>query len=220
MAQPPAWGAQPPAQPPAWGGPPPGSMQPWGMQAPPPKNNMLMPVMLIVGGLLILALVGVGLILATGGSKGTPAPSSAPSVVAQVTPTDNTATPSSEKTSKATPTKTAKVTDTPATGDSSVTITPATASCSGTSVTISFAWKLSGSIPGSTKISVEFDGTVAGTASTVSAIMTKQSDGNWHSNGHVASSDACSALGVGDHTVGLQDDSGGVLVEGAFSLTD
>ena len=215
-AQPPAWGAQPPAQPPAWGGPPPGSQQPWGMQAPPPKNNMLMPIVLIVGLVLILALVGVGVLLATSG-KGGSGSSSAPSVVAQVSATDNTptATPG-----KSTAVKTPKVTATPATADNTVTITPNTASCSGASVNLVLKWKLSGSVPGSTKIAVEFDGTVAGTSQTVSSIMTKGSDGNWTSSGHIASSDACTLLSVGDHTIGLQDDAGDILVEGTFTLTD
>jgi hypothetical protein len=179
---------------------------------------MLMPAMLIVGGLLILALIGVGVILATGskGNSGTPAPSSAPSVVAQASPSADTSTPTPGKTAKATP----LVTPTPPTSDNSVVITPDTASCSGASVNMAFAWKLSGSLPGSTKVVVEFDGSVAGTLAAISSIMTKSSDGNWHSNGKVTSTDACTALGVGDHTVGLQDSTDTVLVEGTFTLTD
>jgi hypothetical protein len=186
------------------------------MQAPPPKNNMLMPVMLIVGAVLILALVGVGVILATSSKGGS---TSTPTTVAQASSATDTSTPAPDKT-KATPTKTVKVTPTPAPADNTVTIVPDTASCSGGLVTMVLTWTLSSSLPGTTKVVPEVDGTPLGNSAAISTFMKKQADGSWQSKGQLKSTDACTAFGVGDHTIGFQDDTDTIIVEGTFSLTD
>jgi hypothetical protein len=213
----PAWTAPPPATPPApvYGAPQvppygqvPYGQVPYGMQmAPPPRNNMLLPVVLIVGLLVVVALVGVGVLIATS-SKGT-SESSGGHVVATATQGQN-----------ATPTKGTTKTPTPEPGGgNSVVITPDTLSCSGASVTTRIVITLDGSLPSSMAIKPFID-TDVGTTTTIGAAFAKQSNGSWRESETIPSSTWCSHYGVGVHKIGVEDEGDQVVVQGTITLTD
>ncbi|MGD0249135.1 MAG: hypothetical protein ABSB75_08795 [Candidatus Limnocylindrales bacterium] len=175
--------------------------------APPPKNNMLVPVILIVGLLIVVALVGVGVLIAASGSKGTAEPTGG-HVVASGTAQGGT--PSPNKTTIKSPTPVPG-------GGNKVTITPTSVSCSGASVSIHLTITLDGSYPSSKVISPEIDGS-AGTSSTIGKYFTKQSDGSWRESETIASSTFCGAYSVGDHTIGIMDDTSTILAESTITL--
>jgi hypothetical protein len=204
----PAWTAPPPQPPaPAWGAP---QMPPYGMQmAPPPSNNMLLPVALIVGLVVIVALVVGGVVIATSGSKGTSTSTSTGGhVVATATQGQD-----------ATPTKGTTKTPTPEPGGgNSVVITPDTVSCSGAAVTTHITITLDGSLPSSMAIRPFIDTTV-GSQTTIGAAFTKQS-GSWRESETITSSTWCSHYSIGEHSVGVQDGDGQVIVENTMTLTD
>jgi hypothetical protein len=181
--------------------------------APPPRNNMLLPVVLIVGLLVVVALVGVGVLLATS-SKSTSTPSGG-HVVATATQGQNA---TASQGQDATPTKGTIQTPTPVPGGgSSVVITPDTVSCSGAAVTTRITITLDGSLPSSMAIRPFID-TKVGTQTTIGAAFTKQS-GSWRESETITSATWCSNYSAGEHTIGVQDADGQVITEGTLTLT-
>jgi hypothetical protein len=101
---------------------------------------------------------------------------------------------------------------------SSVTITPSTFSCSAEDSQVTLAIMLSGSIPGSTQVTIQADG-VDVTSSSVESGFVMQTDGSWLSSAPESSSALCASLGVGSHTMGVRDASGTVIAVGPFTMT-
>jgi hypothetical protein len=99
-----------------------------------------------------------------------------------------------------------------------VTITPPSFSCSAAEVQVTLALQLSASVPGSSIVTPEVDGT-PGTQTTVEAGFVQQSDGSWLSSDAVSSTALCEQLSVGKHTIGAFDATGKIFVEGTFAIT-
>lgn len=103
-------------------------------------------------------------------------------------------------------------------GGSSVSITPASFSCSGAEVQVTLAIRLSASIPGSTQITMQFDGVTVSNTSVESGFE-KQSDGSWLSSAPESSSSLCGSLSPGQHRMSALDANGKVITEGTFTMT-
>ena len=100
---------------------------------------------------------------------------------------------------------------------SAVIIKPSSFSCSAAAVDVTLAIQLSASIPGSTEVTSELDGT-AGTPTTVEASFKQQPDGSWLSSDTVSSTTLCGQLSVGQHRIGALDAAGKVITEGTFTV--
>jgi hypothetical protein len=174
-----------------------------------PAKTAISPAMLLVGGLVIAAIVAVG-VLAANGSKPTPSAgpghsgglfgSAFPSVGTVATPTPLAATPTA--------------------GDlgSSITVQPSTVNCSDTNMQVTLTAWLAASTKASDQVAAELDGQ-AGDLSAVSDNFEKQSDGRWLSTETQAAPSFCGDIAAGKHTVRVLDAQGKVLAQTSFTST-
>jgi hypothetical protein len=177
--------------------------------APPPRKSgsMLIPVIAIIGVILVLVVVAGTVIVVASSSKGSPNPSGIAGASATLVKT---------KGPSAAPTKTVKTTSVPVTTNEII-MSPHQWRCTATSATITVVIRLASTFVGTDMIYPEVDGD-PGTGSEVSKNFTKQSDGTWKETETLASSDFCTNLTLGDHTLGVMDADDVVLAETDFTM--
>jgi hypothetical protein len=202
------WTASPGMPPMPSGAPMPGgaAMPPAGAAGAPAKSGLTSNPVVLVGGLvLILAVAGVGYMAM---NNHNPAPTGPVG-----TPLPTLASPSAGPTETATP----FATPTKGAGVGTVAVTPAKFPCNAPgSATLAFT--LPASIDGATEISLEIDGTDAGTQA-ISTLMTQQADGSWTASQDDVISNLCSEYGVGTHDVKILDPDGNILAATTFTIT-
>jgi hypothetical protein len=162
--------------------------------------------MLLIGGLVIAAIVGVGYV-AMSGSKAKPSVSPSHAGILFGSPA-----PSAVGTTTA-PTPTSAVA-----AAGTVTFSPTSFSCPDTGGDITMTIWLAGTVPSSTNATAQMDGAVLNT-DTVANGFQKQPDGRWLSSGTESQSTLCGSLGAGKHVVQVVDDKGTILAIGSFAIT-
>jgi hypothetical protein len=107
-------------------------------------------------------------------------------------------------------------TATPFATTGTVTVDPGSFSCSGSSVPVTIAIQLPGSIPAEDTISVQLDGLTTYTDTVGSGFVMQ--DGNWLSSDTSSSADLCGSFDPGQHSITLVDSAGQVLADGSFTV--
>ena len=206
----PAQAAMPTPQPPPYVAP----VQPaWAMPPPTaaaaPARSTASPAMLLVGGLVIAAIVGVAILAMNNGSKGLPGSSGSPGSSASfgclgLPGCNGSGLPPIASVSPS------RVTGYPG----SLSFSPKAIGCPGQPFTITVV--LPSSVKGTDQITYQIDDTTIITQAATDFGVTKQADGTWSVSTDNPDGSANCSMGPGFHTATLLDSGGNVLAQTSF----